>query len=112
MPTKTLFNCIEDGERNWDILRCSSAKCTAAACRVNDAMWGTFKRKALVPNILLLLKALCDALLAVRLAQECRSPFGYSEDIIAQACMFTLIIWHNCEVKTVSASRVLQFMIY
>lgn len=75
-------------------------------------MWGTFKRKALVPNILLLLKALCDALLAVRLAQECRSPFGYSEDIIAQTCMFTLIIWHNCEVKTVSASRALQFMIY
>lgn len=75
-------------------------------------MWGTFKRKALVPNILLLLKALCDALLAVRLAQEYRSPFGYSEDIIAQTCMFTLIIWHNCEVKTVSASRALQFMIY
>lgn len=53
-----------------------------------------------------------DALLAVRLAQERRSPFGYSEDIFAQAFMFTLIIWHNCEVKTVSASRVLQFMIY
>lgn len=61
---------------------------------------------------LLLLKALCAALLAVRLAQESRSPFGYSEDIIAQTCMFTLIIWHNCELKTVSASRALQFGIY
>lgn len=72
---------------------------------------GDIQEKSFSTKHFAFVKGFC-VLLAVRLAQECRSPFGYSEDIIAQACMFTLIIWHNCEVKTVSASRVLQFIIY